>query len=69
MEMNQQKTQTKCNKKVRCPLCNRMLFGMTDTGNICLEVKCTKCKNIFEITIEDNHIHYVNDKMNCNEII
>lgn len=69
MEENKKTTTGKCKKKIKCPLCDHLLFKVEDKGDICLEARCIRCKNVFDITIKGNHIEFENDKIKCSNII
>ena len=49
-------------RTIRCPLDQRWLFDTTvKTG--CVEIKCSKCKNVLKIDFETNTVEYPKLKM------
>lgn len=44
-------------RTVRCPLDQRWLFDTTVKSG-CVEIKCTKCKNVLRINFETNQVEY-----------
>lgn len=65
MEMKQ----TNQYKKLKCPLCERLLFKV-DNNCICsIQIKCTKCSNILNLEINKDKVHFKNEKIECNKLI
>lgn len=40
-------------RQVKCPICGRRLFDITDEPKGKIEIKCTQCKQISEIELEE----------------
>lgn len=56
-------------KKIKCPLCNRLLFLATTKCIGQLQVKCTKCSNKIDIELNNEKVHFKNDKTDCTKLI
>ena len=41
------------NEQVKCPNCGRRLFDKDENSTGQLEIKCTQCKRVIKIILED----------------
>ena len=56
-------------KKIKCPLCERQLFKTSKGCVGHFQIKCTKCSNILNIELNNDKLHFKNDKIECTKII